>query len=76
MIDVSDETSGRVGIRIVCVPGAGIDLAQAEVWVRSVWPVTTLVDCRLPAPMAGLLAGYRTDDPSGRNALEALLPRP
>ena len=73
ILDVRDESSGRVGSRVVCVLASGADLVQARGWVRSVWPVTVEVDCRLPAPMRRRLAAWDRGDGSGLTALGALL---
>lgn len=76
LMDVRDETSMRAGLRVVCslVPGSDVDAAQA--WLRSVWPVTVEVDCRLPAPMRRRLREWGAGDGSGLTALQALVARP
>ena len=70
---VRDESSGRRGIRVVCDLAGDADVSQAEAWVRSVWPVTIEVDCRLPAPMQQLLADWDRGDGSGLSRLSPLL---
>jgi hypothetical protein len=71
VLDVRDES--LFGIRVVCVLRAGADPEDASRWVRSVWPVTVEVDCRLPAPMRRRLASWDGGDGSGLAALGALL---
>ena len=71
VLDVCDES--LFGIRVVCVLRAGADPDDASRWVRSVWPVTVEVDCRLPAPMRRRLAAWDRGDGSGLAALGALL---
>lgn len=63
----------RAGIRIVCRLADGADVEAAQAWIRSVWPVTVEVDCRLPAPMPERLAAWDAGDGSGLAALAALL---
>lgn len=75
IVDVRNESSMRVGVRIVVQLGPGSDMAAAERWVRSVWPVTVEVDCRLPAPMTKRLRTWDPGDGSGLDALELLLDR-
>lgn len=75
IVDVRDESSARVGVRIVVRLGPGSDTAAAERWVRSVWPVTVEVDCRLPAPMRARLRTWHAGDGSGLDALQQLLDR-
>ncbi|GAA1238861.1 DNA gyrase subunit A [Oryzihumus leptocrescens] len=70
---VRDESSGLTGIRVVCDLARDADVAQAEAWVRSVWPVTIEVDSQLPAPMGQLLATWDRGDGSGLGRLGALL---
>ena len=65
----------RVGVRIVVQLRSGSDMAAAEPWVRSVWPVTVEVDCRLPVPMTKRLRTWDPGDCSGLDALELLLDR-
>jgi hypothetical protein len=72
VLDVRDETS-PFGFRLVCVLGAGADPDDASRWLRSVWPVTVEVDCRLPAPMRRRLAAWEPGDGSGLAALGPLL---
>ena len=72
VLDVRDESS-LFGIRLVCVLRDGADPDDARRWVRSVWPVTVEVDCRLPAPMRRRLAAWDAGDGSGLAALGALL---
>jgi hypothetical protein len=72
VLDVRDESS-LFGIRVVCVLRSGADPGDASRWVRSVWPVTVEVDCRLPAPMRRRLAAWDGGDGSGLAALGALL---
>jgi hypothetical protein len=45
----------------------------AEQWLRSIWPVTVEVDCRLPAPMRRRLRDWDPGDGTGLAALAALL---
>lgn len=71
--DVHDETSGREGIRIVCVLRPDAERDDAERWIRSVWPVSTYVDCQLPAPMSEQLNGWDSGDGSGLRAMHDLL---
>ena len=71
--DVRDESSMRVGVRLVVRLTPGSDAAAAEQWVRSVWPVTVEVECRLPAPMERRLRSWEAGDGSGLEALAALL---
>ena len=71
--DVQDESSMRVGVRLVVRLSPGSDAAEAEQWVRSVWPVTVEVDCRLPAPMTRRLRTWDAGDGSGLSALADLL---
>lgn len=73
IVDVRNESSMRVGVRVVVQLAHGSDQAVAEHWVRSVWPVTVEVDCRLPAPMARRLRTWDRGDGSGLEALELLL---
>ena len=61
VLDVRDESS-LFGIRLVCALAAGADPEDARRWVRSVWPVTVEVDCRLPAPMRRRLAAWDRGD--------------
>ena len=75
IVDVRNESSMRVGVRIVVQLGSGSDTAAAERWVRSVWPVTVEVDCRLPAPMTKRLRTWDPGDGSGLAALQLLLDR-
>ena len=72
ILDVRDET-GPFGIRLVCALAAGADREDARRWMRSVWPVTIEVDCRLPASMRRLLAAWERGDGSGLAALRELL---
>ena len=71
--DVQDESSMLVGVRLVVRLSPGSDAAAAEQWVRSVWPVTVEVDCRLPAPMARRLRSWDAGDGSGLAALAGLI---
>lgn len=73
VLQVRDESSGRHGVRVVCAVAPGADLDAARGWIRSVWPVTVQVDCRLPAPMRRLLAAWDRGDGSGLAALAAIL---
>ncbi len=73
IVDVQDESSRRVGVRLVVRLESGSDPAAAERWVRAVWPVTVEVDCRLPAPMPERLRTWDPGDGSGLVALEKLL---
>ena len=71
--DVRNETSGRTSIRIVCTLSPGAGVAQARDWIRSVWPVTIEVDCRLPAPMRQRIEAWDPGDGTGLTALATLL---
>lgn len=71
--DVRDESDWQAGLRIVCVLPSGVNPDRAEDWVRSVWPVTTEVDCRLPAPQRRRLLSWDAGDGSGLAALAQLL---
>lgn len=71
--DVQDESSMRVGLRVVCRLAPGSDLDAAEAWLRSVWPVTVEVAGRLPAPMRRRLQEWDAGDGSGLAALSASL---
>ena len=73
VLDVSDETSARRGIRVVCTLRPRADVGQAERWVRSLWPAMIEVDCRLPAPMRRRLLGWDRRDGSGLAALRPLV---
>lgn len=73
VVDVQDETSMRVGVRVVVRLSPGSDAAAAEAFVRTLWPVTTEVDCRLPEPMARRLRSWDAGDGTGLAALEQLL---
>ena len=75
VLDVREESSVRAGLRVVCRLTPGSDAEAAEAWVRSVWPVTVAVDCRLPAPQRTRLRDWDTGDGSGLAALHALLDR-
>jgi hypothetical protein len=70
---VYDETSSRNGLLIRVVLDPGSDLRAAVEWLRDVWPVTVLADCRLPAPQAERLAAWDRGDGSGLRALADLL---
>jgi DNA gyrase/topoisomerase IV subunit A len=70
---VSDESCAPTGIRVVCTLRPGAEVGQAERWVRSVWPATIEVDCRLPAPMRRRLLGWDREDGSGLAALRPLV---
>ena len=71
--DVVDDSTERIGIRIVCRLTVGSDVAAARDWMESVWPLTMEVDCRLPAPMATRLSTWDGGDGSGLRALADLL---
>ena len=73
VLDVRDESSGQSGIRVVCTLAPGADVDEARRWLRSVWPVTVEVDCRLPAPMRERLLAWDRGDGSGLTALAELL---
>lgn len=73
VLDVRDESDMRTGVRVVLRLAPGSDAAAAEGWVRSVWPVTTQVDCRLPASMARRLRSWVAGDGSGLAELARLL---
>ncbi|WP_295694495.1 hypothetical protein [Lapillicoccus sp.] len=70
---VQDETTGRDGLRIVCVLRESADPEAARERVLSTWPLTITVDARLPAPLTDLVTGWDAGDGSGLSALERLL---
>jgi hypothetical protein len=70
---VRDESSSRVGVRVVCTLAPGADVEQAREWAQAVWPVTVEIDARLPAPMRQRLKTWDAADGSGLAALVALL---
>jgi hypothetical protein len=70
---VRDESSMRVGIRIVCTLVEEAQREAARYWLRALWPVTIEVDCRLPLAMSERLRGWDAGDGSGLSALEAVL---
>ena len=72
--DLYDESTERTGVRIVCRLTDGSDVEAARAWMESVWPLSQLVDCRLPAPMADRLRTWHAGDGSGLRALTHLLP--
>jgi hypothetical protein len=63
----------HIGVRVVVRLRPGSDVEAAEQWLRAIWPVTTEVDCRLPAPQSRRLATWDAGDGSGLAALAALL---
>jgi len=71
--DVTDESSGRNGVWIVARLADGVDVVDAVDWMRSVWPVTTYVDCAGPEEIIDRFASWRGLDRSGLHALETLL---
>lgn len=73
VVDAFDESSMLTGVRIVLVLADGSDPDAAELWARSVWPVTVEVECRLPAPMAHRLRSWDAGDGTGLTALATLL---
>lgn len=73
VVDLTDRSDRREGIRIVLALRPGTDPHVARAWVESVWPVTVTVDCRLPAPMGQILGSWDPGDGSGLTALAALL---
>lgn len=70
---VRDESSARVGIRIVCRLQPGATTEDGLRWMQTVWPFRILVDCRLPAPMRRRLLDWDRGDGSGLRALADLL---
>ncbi len=70
---ITDESSARSGIRIVCTPPASLDESVAFADLRDVWPVSISVDCQLPAPMTERLAAWDHGDGTGLVALSNLL---
>jgi hypothetical protein len=73
VVSVADESSAPTAIRVVCSLRRRADVGRAERWVRSVWPVTIEVDCRLPAPMRRRLLAWDRGDGSGLSALRPLV---
>ena len=73
VVDVSDESSYRTGVRLVCRLTPGSDVDAAERWMRAVRPVMVEVDCRLPAPVGDRLREWAAGDGSGLAALARLL---
>jgi hypothetical protein len=74
--DVRNESSMRVGIRIVCRLVDESQREAARAWVQSLWPVTIEVDCKLPAAMSKRLRSWDAGDGSGLSALEQLVAAP
>ena len=50
--DVQDHSTERSGVRVLVALHHGVDAAEAELWLRGIWPVSIEVDWQLPAPMA------------------------
>jgi len=73
VVGVADESSALSAVRVVCSLRRRADVGRAERWVRSVWPVTIEVDCRLPAPMRRRLLAWDRGDGSGVSALRPLV---
>lgn len=73
LTSVWDETTWRIGTRIVCNVDTGADLDRAEEWIRTTWPVTVEVACRLPAPQRKRLATWDRGDGTGLRSLGDLL---
>ena len=73
LTSVWDESTDRVGTRIVCNLVPGVDPDVAEQWVRMTWPVTVEVGCRLPAPQRKRLTGWDRGDGTGLRRLADLL---
>ena len=72
-LHVRDESSMRVGTRLVCLLADGADPAAAERWLHGIWPVTVEVDAQLPRPQAVRLGAWDAGGGSGLAALAALL---
>jgi hypothetical protein len=62
VVDVRDETTMQVGVRVMCVLLPDADADEATRWVRSVWPLTLEVDCRLPC-VSGWRGGIAATGP-------------
>jgi hypothetical protein len=73
VVSVADQSSAPSAVRVVCLLRRRADDGRAERWVRSVWPVTIEVDCRLPAPMRRRLLAWDRGDGSGLSALRRLV---
>ncbi|GAA4755225.1 hypothetical protein GCM10025783_30510 [Amnibacterium soli] len=77
LADIQDHTSGRLpGIRMHAILRTDADPAEAEAWLRTVWPVSIDQTWQLPAPMADRLrAAAQTIavQPGGLRQLRALL---
>jgi hypothetical protein len=73
VVSVADQSSAPTAVRVVCLLRRRADAGRAERWVRSVWPITIEVDCRLPAPMRRRLLAWDRGDGSGLSALRRLV---
>lgn len=71
-VGVRDGTRGRTNIRVVLPLAPGTRADAGLHWLKTVWPITIDVDCRLPKPMKQLLTTWNRGDGSGLNALQAL----
>ncbi len=71
--DVVDETSGLRGTWIVLYLEKGVDIVDAADWARSVWPVTTHVDCASYEEIYDRFGAWRDLDKSGVRALGELI---
>lgn len=71
--DVRDESSMRVGLRIVCPLGTRADRLDALDALHRVWPATVELDCRLPAPQRRRLRTWDAGDCAGLRRLADLL---
>ena len=70
---VWDESMARSGTRIVCKLEPDADPEVAEEWIRTTWPVTVEVDCRLPRTPEQAPADLDRGDGSGLRQLSDLL---
>jgi hypothetical protein len=73
LVSVTDDSMALTSVRVVCMLRPRTDVARAERWLRSVWPVTVEVHCRLPAPMRRRLLAWDRGDGSGLSALRSLV---
>ena len=71
VLDVSDRWGTLIKIRLA----DGVDPVDGLDWVRSVWPVTTYVDCAAYEDVYDRFVSWRGLDQSGLHALESLLTR-
>jgi hypothetical protein len=73
VVSVADQSGAPTSVRVVCMLRPREDVGRAERWLRSVWPVTIEVDCRLPAAMRRRLLAWDRGDGSGLSALRSLV---